>query len=56
MKAFGVNGGMTQENLTTALNMAVENKLLEKPLPLEQWADFRFQSEALAQLGGPIAE
>jgi ABC-type nitrate/sulfonate/bicarbonate transport system substrate-binding protein len=56
MKAFGVNGGMTQENLTTALNMAVENKLLEKPLPLEQWADFRFQTEALAQLGGPIAE
>jgi ABC-type nitrate/sulfonate/bicarbonate transport system substrate-binding protein len=56
MKAFGVNGGMTQENLTTALTMAVENKLLEKPLPLDQWADFHFQAEALAQLGGPIAE
>ena len=55
-KAFGVNGGMTQENLTTALTMAVENKLLEKPLPLDQWADFHFQAEALAQLGGPIAE
>jgi ABC-type nitrate/sulfonate/bicarbonate transport system substrate-binding protein len=56
MKAYGVNGGMTEENLTTAMTMAVENKLLEAPLPLEKWADFRFQTEALAELGGPIAQ
>jgi hypothetical protein len=56
MKAYGVNGGMTKENLTTAMNMAVENKLLEAPLPFDKWADFRFQTEALSKLGGPIPE
>lgn len=56
MKAYGVNGGMTPENLTTAVTMAVENKLLDAPLPLDQFADFHFQSEALAQLGGPIPQ
>jgi hypothetical protein len=51
-----VNGGMTKENLTIAMTMAVENKFLDKPLPLEAFADFRFQEEALKRLGGPIPE
>jgi ABC-type nitrate/sulfonate/bicarbonate transport system substrate-binding protein len=51
MGGFGVNGGMTREKLTTAMNMAVENKFLEKPVPLEAWADFRFQDEALRRVG-----
>lgn len=51
IKAFGVDGGMTKENMTAAMTMAVENKSLEKPVPLEAWADFRFQDEALKKLG-----
>ncbi len=55
-KVWGVNGGMTRQNMTTALTMAVDNKLLEKPLPFDQWVDFHFQDEALKRLGGSIPE
>lgn len=55
-KTFGVNGGMSEDNLKTAMNLAVENKFLDAPLPLEKWVDFRFQAEALKRLGGPVAE
>ena len=51
MRGFGVNGGMTRENLTIAMMMAVENRQIERAVPLESWADFRFQDAALAELG-----
>ncbi len=48
---FGINGGMTQKGLAAATALAVENGSIAKALPIEAWADFRFQDEALAQLG-----
>lgn len=51
MHGFGVNGGMTRENVSVAMNMAVENKFLKNPVPLESWVDFRFQDEAIKRLG-----
>ncbi len=51
LKAFGVDGGMTRDNMTAAMTMALDNKSLEKPVPLEAWTDFRFQDEAMKKLG-----
>jgi ABC-type nitrate/sulfonate/bicarbonate transport system substrate-binding protein len=51
IKGFGVDGGMTKENLTAAHDLALKNGQIEKPVPLEDWADFRFQEKALAELG-----
>ena len=56
LKAWGVNGGMTRAKLEAAMTMSIQNKAIEKAIPLEQWADFSFQEEALRRLGGPIAE
>jgi ABC-type nitrate/sulfonate/bicarbonate transport system substrate-binding protein len=51
LKAFGVDGGMTQENMTAAMKMSVDNKALDKPIPLDVWTDFRFQDAAMKLLG-----
>jgi NitT/TauT family transport system substrate-binding protein len=51
LKAFGVDGGMTRENMTAAMDMSLENKALEQPIPLDVWSDFRFQEEALKLVG-----
>jgi hypothetical protein len=51
LNAFGVDRGMTPGNIATAMNMAVENKALERPVPPDPWVDFRFQEEALRRLG-----
>lgn len=51
LRGFGVNGGLTRENVSVAMNMAVENKFLKEPIPLESWVDFRFQDEAVKRLG-----
>jgi NitT/TauT family transport system substrate-binding protein len=56
MKAWGVNGGMTKEKLDAAMDISLQNKAIDKPIPLQDWADFRFQEEALRRLGGPVAE
>ncbi len=56
LKGWGVNGGMTKERLDAALDTSVQNKAIEVPVPLDQWADFKYQAEALRRLGGPIAE
>jgi hypothetical protein len=38
------------------MEMSLQNKAIDTPLPFEQWADFKFQDEALRRLGGPISE
>jgi ABC-type nitrate/sulfonate/bicarbonate transport system substrate-binding protein len=49
MHGFGVNGGMTRPGLEAVAKLAAENGA--KSIPIESWADFRFQEEALKQIG-----
>jgi NitT/TauT family transport system substrate-binding protein len=51
IRGFGVNGGMTEANLKAAHDLALQNRQIDRPVPLEQWADFRFQQRALEALG-----
>jgi ABC-type nitrate/sulfonate/bicarbonate transport system substrate-binding protein len=51
MHGFGVNGGMRRQGLETAARLAVENGSITKLMPVEAFADFRFQEEALRQIG-----
>jgi NitT/TauT family transport system substrate-binding protein len=46
---FGVNGGMTRRGLEIVTKYAVDNGA--KSIPIESWSDFRFQEEALKQIG-----
>jgi NitT/TauT family transport system substrate-binding protein len=48
---FGVNGGMTEANLKVAHDLALQNRQIDRPVPLDQWVDFRFQQRALESLG-----
>lgn len=48
---FGVNGGMTGSNLKAAHDLALRNRQISRPVPLVEWADFRFQERALLSLG-----
>lgn len=56
VKAWGVNGGMTNEMLEAAVDLSIQNGALEGRVPLSQFADFSFQAEALKRMGGPIPE
>jgi ABC-type nitrate/sulfonate/bicarbonate transport system substrate-binding protein len=56
MKPWGVNGGMTEETLNAAVATSVENKALDAPIPITDFADFRFQADAVRQLGGAIPQ
>jgi NitT/TauT family transport system substrate-binding protein len=56
MKPWGVNGGMTEKNLSSAMETSIQNKALDAPIPLTDFADFRFQADALRRLGGPVPE
>jgi NitT/TauT family transport system substrate-binding protein len=49
MKGFGINGGMTRKGLELVAKYATENGA--KSIPLESWSDFRFQEDALKQIG-----
>lgn len=49
IKGFGVNGGMTRKGLEVVTKSAVENGA--RSIPIESWSDFRFQEEALKQIG-----
>jgi ABC-type nitrate/sulfonate/bicarbonate transport system substrate-binding protein len=51
IRGFGVNGGMTEINLKAAHDLALQNRQISRPLALDQWADFRYQERALAQVG-----
>ena len=51
IKGFGVNGGMTEANMKVAHDLALQNRQIDRPIALDQWADFRFQERAVAQLG-----
>jgi len=55
-RPWGVNGGMTEAALAAAVETSVKNKTLDAPVPLAVFSDFRFQSEAVRRLGGPVAE
>jgi NitT/TauT family transport system substrate-binding protein len=48
---FGVNGGMTETSLKVAHDLALQNGQIDRPIPLDQWVDFRFQQRALESLG-----
>ena len=56
MKPWGVNGGMTGQTLNAAVQTSVENKALDAPIPITDFADFRFQADAVRRLGGAIPE
>lgn len=49
IRGFGVNGGMTRKGLEAVAKLAVENGA--KSIPIDAWGDFRFQEEALRQIG-----
>lgn len=51
IRGFGVNGGMTRASMTAAHDLALQNRQIQRPVPLDQWADFRFQDRAVGQLG-----
>jgi len=51
INGFGVNGGMTEANMKTAHDLALQNRQIDRPIPLDQWADFRFQKRAVGELG-----
>jgi ABC-type nitrate/sulfonate/bicarbonate transport system substrate-binding protein len=51
IKGFGVNGGMTEANMRAAHDLALQNRQIGRPISLDQWADFRFQERAVAELG-----
>jgi NitT/TauT family transport system substrate-binding protein len=56
LKGWGLNGGMTEKKLQAAMDMSLQNKAIDHNLPFDQWADFRFQDEALRRIGGPMNE
>jgi ABC-type nitrate/sulfonate/bicarbonate transport system substrate-binding protein len=45
---YGVNGGMTRKGMEDVATLAKHG---DKSIPLEAWADFKFQEEAVRQLG-----
>jgi NitT/TauT family transport system substrate-binding protein len=51
IQGFGVNGNMTEQNLKIAHDLALQNRQIDRAVPLEQWADFRFQQRAMEALG-----
>jgi NitT/TauT family transport system substrate-binding protein len=51
IQGFGVNGDMTEKNLKIAHDLALQNRQISQAIPLEQWADFRFQQRAMEGLG-----
>ena len=55
IQGFGVDGGMTQANLTAAHDLALQNQQITRAVPLAAWSDFRFQQRALEGLGHFVA-
>jgi ABC-type nitrate/sulfonate/bicarbonate transport system substrate-binding protein len=51
IRGFGVNGDMTEANMRVAHDLALLNRQIDRPVALNEWADFRFQERALAELG-----
>jgi hypothetical protein len=52
MKAVSkVNDGMTEASLKVAHDLALQNRQIDRPIPLDQWVDFRFQNRALEGIG-----
>jgi NitT/TauT family transport system substrate-binding protein len=51
IRGFGVDGGMTEASLKVAHDLALQNRQINRPIPLEQWIDFRFQNRALEGIG-----
>jgi ABC-type nitrate/sulfonate/bicarbonate transport system substrate-binding protein len=45
---YGVNGGMTRKGMEDVARMATHK---DKTIPLDAWADFKFQEEAIRQIG-----
>jgi ABC-type nitrate/sulfonate/bicarbonate transport system substrate-binding protein len=45
---YGVNGGMTRKGMEDVARMATHK---DKTVPLEAWADFKFQDAAVRELG-----
>jgi NitT/TauT family transport system substrate-binding protein len=45
---YGVNGGMTRKGMDDVVRLASHK---DKSIPLESWADFKFQEDAVRQLG-----
>jgi hypothetical protein len=50
IRGFGVNGGLTAENLRVAEDFFAK-WANHACVPLEAWIDFRFQEQAIKSLG-----
>lgn len=51
IRGFGVNGDMTEKCMQVAHDLALANKEIDHPFPLDQWADFGPQQRAMQSLG-----
>ena len=51
IRGFGLDGGMTESSLKVAHDLALQNRQIDRAIPLDQWVDFRFQQRAMESLG-----
>lgn len=51
LRGFGLDGGMTESSLKVAHDLALQNRQVDRAIPLDQWVDFRFQQRAMESLG-----
>lgn len=51
IKGFEFNGDMTEANMRGAHDRALLNHQIDRPVPISDWADFRFRERALVELG-----
>ncbi|HWP29757.1 MAG TPA: ABC transporter substrate-binding protein [Chloroflexota bacterium] len=51
IRGWGVNGGLTPENMTATMLEELEMKTIEQPMPWEEWATLEFVNRYLAERG-----
>jgi NitT/TauT family transport system substrate-binding protein len=51
IRGWGVNGGLTPENMTATMLEELEMKTIEQPMPWEEWATLEFINRYLAEHG-----
>ncbi len=51
IRGWGVNGGLTAENMTATMQEELEMKTIEQPMPWEEWATLEYVNRYLAEKG-----
>jgi len=51
IRGFGVNGDMTEANMTVAHDLALQHKQINQAVPMAKWLDFGPQERAMTALG-----